>query len=58
MSESKKQSKSDSFEIIELAIEDVNTLTRAFNVIQEACEMVVEPFDPAFVADHPEWLLH
>ena len=30
--------KSEAFEIIELAIDDIDTLTRAFNLISQVCE--------------------
>ena len=33
----------ESFEIIELAIDDINTLTRAFEVISQVCEELNHP---------------
>lgn len=45
MSKSAKlsQNETDCTEIIELAIEDVEMLTRAFNLITEICEQVDDP---------------
>ena len=33
-----KQAKDEAFEIIELATQDIETLTKAFNLISEVCE--------------------
>ena len=38
-----KQVESDAFEMIELAIDDLDLLTRAFEVINEACEELQNP---------------
>jgi hypothetical protein len=52
------QSKSDeAFEMIELAIDDIDLLTRAFSVIAEVCdEANGEPSHPLDKA--PEFILH
>ena len=36
--------KEEATEIIELAIEDIDVLTRAFEVINEVCEEMVDPY--------------
>lgn len=38
-----KRKEDEAFEIIELAIDDINLLVRAFDVISEVCEGKEEP---------------
>jgi hypothetical protein len=41
--ETSNQNEHEAFEIIEMAIDDLEVLTRAFNVISEVCEELNNP---------------
>lgn len=43
----------EAFEIIELAIDDLQTLTRAFNLIAEVCEAGEDDSEDEFELDKP-----
>lgn len=44
--------KEEAFEMIELAIDDLDTLTRAFNMIEEVCNELQHP--RIYIEDKPE----
>lgn len=60
-SENEIHDEESAFEIIELAIDDINVLTRAFNVINTICEELTvdsEASDEVEAAELPEPMMH